>query len=71
MDDYYPEDVYYSIVVDHKKDEISFVTYTDNSEDVSAYLYKKTKYGYKFKLKIAKSSISKEDIKKYDGIFDN
>lgn len=71
MDDYYPEDVYYSIVVDHKKDEISFVTYTDNSEDVSAYLYKKTKYGYKFKLKIAKSSISKENIKKYDGIFDN
>ena len=71
MDDYYPEDVYYSVVVDHKKDEISFVTYTDNSEDVSAYLYKKTKYGYKFKLKIAKSSISKEDIKKYDGIFEN
>lgn len=71
MNDYYPEDVYYSIVVDHKKDEISFVTYTDNSEDVSAYLYELTKHGYKFKFRIAHSSISKEDIKKYDGIFEN
>lgn len=71
MNDYYPEDVYYSIVVDHKKDEISFVTYTDNSEDVSAYLYELTKHGYKFKFRIAHSSISKENIKKYDGIFEN
>lgn len=71
MNDYYPEDVYYSIVVDHKKDEVSFVTYTDNSEEVSAYLYELTKYGYKFKFRIAHSSISKEDIKKYDGIFEN
>lgn len=71
MDDYYPEDVYYKIIISGKENSVNFVTYIDNSDVVSIYIYELTDDGYKFKFKISDSSISKDDIEKYDGIFDN
>lgn len=71
MKDYYPEDVYYSMVAHNEEDKVSFITYVDSSDIVSIYQYELTDNGYKYKLKIANSSISKDDIKEYDGIFDN
>lgn len=69
--DNYSKDVYYDIIANYKNNEISFVTYTDDNNNVNVYLYEITKYGYKFKFKITNSSVSKEDIKNYDGIFKN
>lgn len=71
LSDYYPEDVYYKVIISGKENSINFATYIDDSDVVSIYIYELTDDGYKFKLKISNSSISKDDIKKYDGIFDN
>lgn len=71
LSDYYPEDVYYKVIISGKENSINFATYIDNSDVVSTYIYELTDDGYKFKLKISNSSISKDDIEKYDGIFDN
>lgn len=71
LSDYYPEDVYYKVIISGKENSINFATYIDNSDVVNIYIYELTDDGYKFKLKISNSSISKDDIEKYDGIFDN